>query len=150
MTKRKVLYILSAIVLAAVVVCTFPITLGRFMQSFSINDSAVIAKFDVVIIAPEEFDDSSEKEHYQHSFFDREEKKNFDFIVSNNGEVDVNCAPYIIGVPYSIFIAGEPQSEFIIKAGESVEFQLVIVAFNLTAGITEAELIVDVEQYMGE
>jgi hypothetical protein len=149
MKKRKAMYIWTAAILAAVLVCT-PITLGRFMQSFHLSDSALVAKFDVVITMPEEFDNSSDKNHYQHSFFDREEMTVFDFTASNNGEVDVNCAPYIIGVPYSVFISGQSQSEFVVKAGESVDFQLVIAAFNLTTGITKTEFIVDVKQYIGE
>ena len=150
MTKQKVLYILSAIILVAVVACTFTITLGRFTRSFSADDSAVVAKFDVVITVPEEFDGGSEQNDYQHSFFEREGQMIFDFTVTNIGEVDVNCNPYIIGVLYSILVSGEPRSEFIVKAGESVEFQLVIVAFNLMKGTTEADFIIDVEQYIGE
>ena len=152
MTKRRAVYILAVtiLVVTVAVVCTLPTTFGRFVRSFSVNDSAVVAKFDVVITVPEEFDGGFEQNDYQHSFFEREGQMVFDFTVTNNGEVDVNCNPYIIGVLYSILVSGEPRNEFIVKAGESVEFQLVIVAFNLTKGTTEADFIIDVEQYIGE
>ena len=149
-TKRKLLYVIILLILTSVTIYALPKSLGSFVQVVTRQDSASAAKYDVVITIPNEFNMISDNNHYSHSFLTKDEMKPFDFKVTNNGEVDVLCTPYINDtIAHLIYVDGETVAEFVVLAGETITFQLLIVAIDFDAGVTQTEFFVDVQQWKG-
>ena len=137
---------LLALLLPALLILSsgmFQGTFGKFSHSFTATDSALAAKFDVIITPPEEFN----AEGFKHHFLSDSEVKGLHFRVYNNGETDVLCAPYITnGVKYRVFILGIEQTEFILKTKETINFQLLIAPDGLDGKLKDAELFIDIKQ----
>ena len=126
-------------------------TLGKFSQSFTAKDSALAAKFDVTITAPEDFTSDQGKNILEHYFLSDTETKSLTFQVYNGGESDVICTPHISNdVNYQVLVSGEEQSKFIVKRKKAVKFQMLIAADGLDVEIKNADLFVDVRQVDAE
>ena len=140
---KKTVYIPALLLLLAAVACTAPGTFGKFLHAVTGSDSAFAAKFDIEVTAPGALNSSD----YQHYFPMPGDEVSFVFSVRNNSEVAVICRPYInSGIVYRVLVGGEPQSEFAVGIGETVDFQVVITSGGLSVNITEASLLVDVQQ----
>ena len=125
-------------------------TLGAFVHSFILNDSANTTKFDVTVIAPEEFNSEQDTNHLDYHFLSDTDIRGFVFQVQNNGETDVVCTPYIDGaVLYRIYVEGVEQTEFIVRKKETESFYLVIAPTGLDTDVIEANFYVEVRQTEG-
>ena len=125
-------------------------TLGKFSRSFLLMDSAAAAKFDVVITSPKEFWPEQGKSVFEYYFLSATDVQGLAFQVTNNGETDILCKPYINGdITYRIYIAEEVHSEFVVVAKETVTFWLMIAPDGLDESIRNIEFLVDIKQIEG-
>jgi hypothetical protein len=125
-------------------------TLGLFAQFSILTDSAIAAEFNVVITVPEEFQFEQDEYILEYYFLSDADIRGFRFWVTNNGEVDVLCRPYINNnIIYRVFVAEDACIEFVVKAKESVDFWLAIAPNGLDTNIKDAELFVDIQQVEG-
>ena len=146
-TKRKTICILAFLLILTVAVYGIPDTFGRFMQGFIGIDSAFAAKFNIEITTPDEFDSISSENQYQHYFLTEGATKRFSFRIRNGSEVLVSCRPYINNnVQYCVLVDEEIQNEFLLDMGEAVDFQLIVMSEGLSTEITEASLLIDIQQ----
>ena len=70
-------------------------TLGIFSRSFVLMDSAMAAKFNVIITAPEEFWPEQGDSNFEYRFLSEMDFRGFVFQVTNNGEAEILCKPHI-------------------------------------------------------
>jgi len=148
--ERWIVSALSIILLLALSFGMIQVTLGRFLMTSSLTDSAAAAEFDVLITAPAEFLTEQGEGVFEYRFLSAIDIRGFGFSVTNNGEVDVLCRPYITGgVFYRIYIDGKECAEFAVTAGEAVDFDLAIAPDGLDTNIRNAELFIDVQQLKG-
>ena len=146
--NKKVFLTLILFLFSVIMINIIPNTLGFMLQRFNGINSASAAKFNIVITTPNEFDTISENNYYKHGFMEEGEIKSLNFSVSNNGEVDVLCIPYISGnVNYHLIVSDEIKNEFALKIGETKDFQIVIMSDGLNAGVTHASIFIDVKQF---
>jgi len=125
-------------------------TLGSFARGSAMLDSALAAKFDVIITSPESFRPEGDERIFSYHFISREDIRALSFEVYNNGEANVICTPHISeGVIYRVFILGVETSEFLVRAKETVRFNLLIGPEGLDTNIKDAELFVDIRQTEG-
>ena len=128
----------------------FQDTLGGYAKNNTIEDEAYASKFEVVITPPEEFSIEGNESFIEYCFLSMYDIKALNFQVYNNGEVDVICAPYIDeDIFYRVFISEVEQSEFVIKAKETISFQIYIGSNGLTTTEKPAKLTVDIKQFDG-
>ena len=131
-------------------VCSIGITqktIGRFSQAFFVSDSALAAKFNVVITATEEFTEEQDENLLEYHFLSALEIKGFDFQVFNNGEEDIICIPQVSNeITHRFFISGVQCSEFIVRAKETVNFRLLIAPDGLDGNTKEAAVFIDIQQ----
>ena len=122
-------------------------TLGIFSRSFVLTDSAMAAKFDVMITAPKEFWPQQGDSNFEYRFLSEMDFRGFVFQVTNNGEAEVLCKPHINSdVTYRVYVEEEARDEFIVAAKETVSFWLIIAPDGLDANIRNAELLIDIQQ----
>ena len=139
--------VLILILLLFLLVTTIPQSLGMFSRVLKTYDSALAARFDVIITAPEEFISEKGENLFECHFITETDIRNYHFTIDNNGEVDVFCTPQISdGIEYKVYIGGESIKEIFVKAHESVNFQLLIAPSGLDTVIKDAWFFVDVEQ----
>jgi len=125
-------------------------TLGRFSRASLMRDSALAAKFDVIITAPESFRTDGEGKLFSYHFISVTDVKALGFEVYNNGEADVICTPHVSGgILYRVFVSEIESPEFEVKAKETISFQLLIGPKGLDTNIKDAELFVDIRQMEG-
>ena len=123
---------------------------GSFSRSFTTGDSALAAKFDVIITVPEGFVTENDEQLFSYYFISLVDVKLLNFNIYNNGEADVICTPHVNNdIMYRVFISEIESPEFEVKAKEAVSFQLLIGPGGLDTKITEAELFVDIRQVEG-
>jgi len=123
------------------------VTFARFTKSFTLTDSASVAKFDVSVTMPDEF---ASVDFFEYIFLSDIAGKKLNFSVSNNGEIDIVCTPHISdGVTYRVLIAEIESPEFTVDAKESVDFTILILPDGLDTNITNAELFLDIHQSEG-
>ena len=145
--KRNGFYVLffTALLLFCVVSITF--TFAKLMYTTIMSDSAAVAKFDIDVIAPAEFDYASFENPFEHSFSGKDQSLIFHFEVTNNAEVDVICTPYFDNeVPYYILVDEIVHENFNLDIGETVSFQVVVLADGLGVEATLSNLILEIEQ----
>ena len=149
-SRRKTVYLFVLLLLLTLAFYALPGTLGSYIHTFYRSDSANTAKFNVVITAPDELSELGTDNSYHYYFPADDTTKTLDFTAGNFGETTVICTPHINnGISYRIFVSGELQNDFVIPIGESVDFQLVILAAQLDAEIKEASFFIDIEQLGG-
>jgi len=145
--KRSLFYVIPFLVLFCVVSFTTSKAFARYLYSFTGTDSAMVAKFDFEIIPPAEFVSVSSDDPYIYSFSGSEETKSLSFKIINHKEIDVICTPSIdSNVQYEIFVLDTACENFIVRAGEEVEFQVVVLAEGLSEEAIVATLLLDIEQ----
>ena len=150
-TEKKKL--LSAFLIFVILILSLGITrqtFGMFSRSFVMMDSASAAKFDVKIMAPEEFWPGQDKSDFEYRFLSNMDIQRFAFQVTNNGEAEILCRPYINSdITYRIYVEEDARAEFIVAANETVSFWLVIAPDGLDTNVRNAELFVDIRQMEG-
>ena len=125
-------------------------TLGRFSKSFMTADSATAAEFDVIITAPKEFWPQQGEGNFEYHFLSDIDFQGFAFQVTNNGEAEILCTPYINnGITHRIYLEEEVVTNFIVAANEAVSFWLIIAPDGLDINIRNAEFFVDIQQIEG-
>ena len=125
-------------------------SLGKFSRSFIMIDSAVAAKFDVVITPPEAFSMVQGDGVYEYRFLSDTDFQRLAFQVTNNGETEVLCRPHINNdITYRVYVGEEMCSDFIVPAKETVNFLLSIAPDGLDTIVREAQLFVDIKQVEG-
>ena len=125
-------------------------TLGRFSRASLMRDSALAAKFDVIITAPEEFRTEEGEKLFSYHFISITDVKLLNFQIYNNGEADVICTPYVSGgIMHRVFVSEIESPEFIVKVKETISFQLLIGPTGLDTNIKDVELFVDIRQMEG-
>ena len=129
---------------------TFQGTIGKFLQAFTVNDSAVAAKFDIVITAPDEFGTEQDENLFEYHFLSDIDIRGFNFQVENKGEADVLCQPHISNdIVYRIYVSEEECTKFAVDAKETVNFWLFISPDGLDTNIKDADFFVDIQQIEG-
>ena len=127
-----------------------PETLGRFSRSFFLADSAAAAKFDVEVLAPEEFWFAQNEAMFEYYFLSPADEQELIFRIINRGEIDVRCRPQMSGgIVYRMFVGGEAGTDFIVGAKTAMDFRIVIIADGLDTSIRSVELFIDIEQTEG-
>jgi hypothetical protein len=122
-------------------------TFAKYVYTTATTDSAAVAMFDIEVLTPYELSNISPENPYHHSFSEKWQSQIFDFAVTNNREVNVICSPYFDkNIPFMILIEDEQYESFIIETGETVYFQVVILADGLLAEEVATNLILDIEQ----
>ena len=145
--KQRILLIFLLLVLSVFSAGMFQGTLGMFSQSSVASDTAVAAKFDVIITPPEEFVIENNEVLFNHWFLSDFEIKGLNFKVYNNGETDIICTPYINDdVKYRIFVSGIERKEFVVKTKESLIFLVLIASDGFSALSKDVKLFIDVRQ----
>ena len=123
------------------------VTHGRFLQSFIVNDTASVAKFDVTIIPPEGFYGEQDKRVFEYYFLSAMDFQGLFFQIINNGETDVLCKPSVHGdISYRIYFEENECGEFAVAAKEASGFWLVIAPDNLENSIQDAVFCIDITQ----
>lgn len=122
-------------------------TLGKYVQSHLVRDFAVAAKFDIVLTVPDEFRAEQGKPSFDYRFLSPTDIKLLHFQAYNNGEVDVLCIPSISSdIKHRIYLLEEEVTEFIIKAKETVCFQLLIGPEGLDTNEKDVQFFIDIQQ----
>ena len=148
--KQKFFTALSVLVLIFFSFGMIQLTIGKFVHFSTLTDSAIVAEFDIIITAPEEFSLEQSEDIFEYHFLSDTDILGLDFWVINNGEVDILCRPYINNdVIYSIYVAENKCTEFIVAANEIVNFWLVIASDGLDTNVKDAELFIDIQQIEG-
>ena len=126
-------------------------SLGRLSKSFTLTDSALAVEFNVGIIPPEAFWLEQGEHIFEYHFLSEADLKGLVFKITNNGKTDVLCKPYINGdLTYRIYVAEQIQTEFVVKANETVDFWLIISPDGLDTHIIDAKLFIDIQQWEGK
>ena len=147
--KKEILayYGLPILVVLMAGLLTLTSTFAKYVHKTVTADSATVAMFDIEILTPYELSNISKENPYHHSFSEKWQSQILDFGVTNNREVNVICSPYFDeNIPFIILIEDEQYESFIIETGETVYFQVVILADGLLAEEAAANLILDIEQ----
>ena len=148
--NRKILLALLVFVLSVLSIGMAQGTYGRFSKSLIRTDSALTGAFDVTITPAKEFWVEQGEHVFEYYFLSAIDIKGFVFQVANHGETDIRCKPYINGdLTYRIYVAEEAQTEFVVKANETVDFWLAIAPDGLDTNIRNVELLVDIQQLEG-
>ena len=147
---RKILATFLILVLFVLSLGMIQGTLGKFSRSLILADSAMAAKFDIIITHPEGFFSEQGENLFEYYFLSATDIKRLTFQVDNNGEADILCRPHINnGIEYRVYVAEEEHPEFIVKANDTVNFWLFIGPDGLDTNVKEAELFVDIRQMEG-
>ena len=150
MQESKLLTVLMILVIFILSLGITQQTLGTFMRSFVVTDSASAAGFDVIITAPEEFWPGQGESDFEYHFLSDIDIQGFVFQITNNGKVDIFCKPYIdSNITYRIYVDGEVVTGFAVAANETVGFGLIISPDGLDTNVTSAKLFVDIQQTEG-
>ena len=146
-TKRQnALVFFLGLALLALSAATLQESLARFWHVFVPADSAKVATFNVTIVTPQDFPQHADSA-WEYYFISASHAKTLYFEVNNHGEADIRCTPHVTqGIWYHVLIAGEDVPDFIVKGGEAVSFHLILLADGLDTSITEADLLIDIEQ----
>ena len=127
-----------------------PETISRLTKALAVKDSAATAQFDVVVTPPKEFRTGDDELNFEYRFITSSEKKKLTFTVANNGETDVICTPHLTGnFDYWIYAKGEDLFEFVVPAGETVEFEVHIKLVRLSTEAQDVQFNVDIRQAEG-
>ena len=125
-------------------------TVGRFSRAFVPTDSATAANFDVIITPPKEFWAEQGTSIFEYHFLSGTDVQELVFQVTNNGETDILCEPYInSNITYHVYVEGEVCTEFHVEANETISFRLIIAPAGLDTQIRNVELFVDIRQIEG-
>ena len=125
-------------------------TMGILMRSVVLEDSASAAKFDVITIAPKEFWSEQGNDIFEYHFLSDTDIQSFIFQVSNNGETEIVCKPYMDSdITYRIYVEEEMVTEFIVAVNETVSFWLAISPDGFDTDIRNVEFFVDIQQMEG-
>ena len=145
--KQIVLAILLILILLVLASGMVQGTLGKFADSFIIDDAALVAKFGVTITTPQEFLIEDGTTSYEYYFPSPGQAKVLVFQAYNGGEVDVICNLQIMGdLHYSLHVNREEQTEFVLRTEESAEIVLIIYPVGLSIDVTEVEFFLDTKQ----
>ena len=148
--KQRVLLAFLVLFLLLLLLGILQRTLGKFSLSFIASDSALAAKFDLIVTAPEEFKSEQGENLFEYHFLSDTDVREFHFRVDNYGEADILCRPHITnGIEYSICVEGKELSEFAVRAKETAYFQLFIAPDGLDEKIKGAEFFIDLQQIEG-
>ena len=151
--KKSIMKLLATLLVLAIFLLAIGMTretLGMFSRSFLLTDSALSAEFDVTITAPEEFWSVPDESNYEYFFLSDIDFQGLTFQITNNGETEVLCRPYIDSdITYRIYIDGEIYNEFVVQANETIEFWLIIAPIGLGTTVKDAKLFVDIQQMEG-
>ena len=122
-------------------------TLGGFLRSSILTESANAGEFNVTVTAPKEFWLEQGVSVFEYHFLSATDIQALVFHVTNNGVSDILCTPYINSdITYRIYVEKEICTEFIVAATETVEFALLLAPVGLDIIIEEAELFIDIQQ----
>ena len=147
-SRKKLFLVLILFLFLTIMINIIPTTFGFMIKRLDERNSASAAKFNINITTPDEFNSTDEKNDYYHLFSTKGEIKSLNFSVSNNGEVDVLCTPYIRNnIDYYIIVSDEIKNEFAVKVNETIDFQLVIMSDTLNIGATYASFFIDIQQF---
>ena len=150
-TEKKKL--LAAFLIFVILILSLGITqgtLGRFSRSFILTDSATAAKFDVIITAPREFWTQQGESDFEYLFLSDTDIQGLVFQVTNNGETDILCKPYVNNdITHRIYLKEELVTEFTVATNETVSFWLLIVPDGLDTNIRNVGFFVDIQQLEG-
>ena len=125
-------------------------TLGRFSRSFMLTGSARAADFDVIITPPKEFWTEQSTSIFEYHFISDIDFQVLDFQVTNNGETDILCEPYINGnITYRVYVEGKVCTEFRVEVNETIDFRLIIAPAGLDTQIRNIEFFIDIRQIEG-
>lgn len=148
--KHKIISLFLLLLFLVVSLKTAQETLGRYLTTLVADDSAEVAKFDVIITPPEELVSAQDKDSLEYYFISNKDINGSIFQVYNNGEVDVLCVPYLSNdITYRIYVSEVQCTEFVVKAKETVDFWLLIAPYGLDTNIKESELFIDIRQIEG-
>ena len=129
---------------------TIPESWGNFRHRVILRDVARMAKFDVTIVAPDAFERPVGGFDFEHVFLYEAESKTLYFQIRNQGETDILCTPHMDGgIEYMVMLLEGETSQFLVKAGESVDFAVVIFGKGLNTDGTDATLSIDIQQAGG-
>jgi len=129
---------------------TISTSFAKYVTNSHISASAIAAEFNVEIIAPDELQFVSAEAPYKHVFSTEDEIKQLEFSIANNGEVSVWCMVSIGGdIQYRIIVDDAVRDNFTLKTGEHIDFMVEILSTGLSSNITDATLILDVQQAEG-
>ena len=149
--KKSFFFHASILFLIVSVLFTTASTFAKYVQRAVIEDSAVVAVFDVQISAPEELEGTSSEAPFLILLFETEETKSFLFSVENKSEVSIVCRPFISNdVTFEVLVAEESCESFFVGMGESIDFQIVISTEGLNRHSKEATLVVEIYQAEGD
>ena len=151
MQKKKLLAAVLVVVILMLSLGITQQTMGIFSRSFIVADSAAAAKFDVTITAPEEFWPGQGESDFEYHFLSDIDIQEFVFQVTNNGEAEILCTPYIDAtvITYRIYVEGEAVTDFGVAPNETVSFWLVIGPDGLDTNGRSAKFFVDIQQVEG-
>ena len=125
-------------------------TLGKFARSFMRSDVAKAAKFDVEITGTEAFWWEQGERVFEYHFLSGTDIQGLSFQITNNGETDMRCKPYITnGITYRVYVAEEVCADFVVAAKETVSFWLALAPNGLDTNIRDAEFFIDIQQMEG-
>jgi signal peptidase I, archaeal type len=123
-------------------------TMGRYVHTVTVSDSAKAAVYDIVITAPEGF--TSDTNTYEHYFISKIEVARLNFQVYNGGETDVLCTPHVSNdVKYRVFLDEIEYTHFIIRTNETANFWIFIGPEGLDVSVWDAEIFIDIRQLEG-
>ena len=148
--KQKIISIFLLLIFFVFSIGTTQETLGRYLKTLMAADSAPVARFDVIITAPEEFKSEQGENFLEHYFISNTDVKAFALQVYNNGEADVLCIPHLSSdTSYRIYVSEMECAEFLVKTKETVDFWLIVGADGLDTNVKEAKFFVDIRQVEG-
>ena len=151
--KRYIIQLLSAVLAVCLLMFSLGLTQGtlaRLAKTVLMSDSARAAVFDVVVTAPEAFWPEQGESTYEYYFLSAMDIQVLVFEVTNNGETDVRCRPYIDGgIVYRVYVAQVPCTEFVVRTNETVIFWLGIGSDGLDTNIRDVKFFIDIQQVEG-
>ena len=127
-------------------------THAQMRQARTGSDRAAAARFDVEIIAPEDFAVESDKSTMEYRFLSDADERRLFFRLHNHSEVDILCTPGMTnaeGILWQLYVAEEACTSFVAAAGEAVDFLLVITPDGIGTAWEEMVLTVDSRQWKG-
>ena len=125
-------------------------TLGKFSLSYIATDFASAAKFDVTITAPEVFWSEEGISGFEYHFLFDTDFQGLAFQVTNNGETEIRCTPYINGaITHRVYVQDEVVTAFNVAPKQTISFWLVITPDGLDTNAQNAKLFVDIQQAEG-
>ena len=148
--NEKILSACLILVILFLSLGTIQSTLGRFLRSNILTDSAKAVKFDVDIVTTEAFLAENGDTIFEYRFLSETDIQGVAFGVTNNGETDVVCEPYISGnITHRIYVEEGICSEFIVSPGETIDFWLIFTPDGLDTNTVDTAITIDIQQVEG-